>query len=137
MESIISSLHCCDVQELDKVTTETTKGCDSLLKEKETLISSLQEQLRTLTLEAEELGTLQKERKDVGSAMKLEIADLEEKLNNSEKAHCLLTESEQKLAKTKEESMQYRAALNICRKRIKLLEGTSGGLPEPEKSLHL
>ena len=131
-ESSIRSAQCCDVQELDKVTKEMTKGRDSLLKENETLIHSLQEQVRTLTLEVEELRTLQKRRKGVEHAMKPKIADLEEKLNDSEMAHCLWTESEQKLAKTKEESMLYRAALNACRKRIKSLEGTSGGLPEEE-----
>ena len=59
---------------------EMTKGRDSLLKENETLISSLQEQVRTLTLEVLELRTLQRRRKDVEHAMKPEIADLEEKL---------------------------------------------------------
>ena len=133
-ESSVCSPQCCDSQELDKVTKEMTKGCDSLLKKNETLIHALQlqEQVRTLTLEVEELRTLQKGRNDVEHAMKQQIADLEEKLNDSEMARCLLTESEQKLAKTKEESILYRAALNTCRKRIKSLEGTSGGLPEEE-----
>ena len=143
---------CCDFQEQVNE-TRTKKEPDSVLMKNEEQISRLQEQVRVLTLETEELRrTLQKREKEqhiligaesrckeVEIAMKREIADLKDKvasleqmLRDSEEDRCLLTESVQKLAKMKEESKRYKAALNTCRKRIKSLEGTYGGLPEGE-----
>lgn len=146
-ESQTPSPQCDDNQEQVSDTTKTVEERDSILMEKEMQISRLQEQVRKLTLERDEprtLGNREKEDstlvrtegpcKDEESAMKQEIADLrgtvgtlERKLQASDEIHCLWTESEQKLAKTREEWMRYKAALNTCRKRIKSLEGTSVG----------
>ena len=126
----------CDIPEHFKHTTIANEESDRLLQEKEELNAHLQEQVRTLTEEMEELkSTLQKRdlaHKEMERALMQERADLKDevaqmrrKASDLEESCSLFTETEQKLAKEMEQSKLYKAALNTCRKRIKSLQGSS------------
>ena len=139
----------CDMPELFNQTTIANEESDRLLQEKEELNAHLEEQVRTLTEKMEELkSTLQRRdlaHKELESALTQERADLKDelaqmrrKVSDLEESCSLLTETEQKLDKEMEQSKLYKAALNTCRKRIKLLQGSSASdsvLPDDHELL--
>lgn len=125
--------------------TDATKESDSMLLEKEMLITHFQEQVRMMTAEMDELkASLQmremehctlmrvvRQNQDREIALNREIADLKDMVASLENGISELEEgsgcTEQRLAKKEEELKWSKAALNTCRKRLKHLESSSVG----------